>query len=98
MILLILMLTAALNAHAAPTKVGNGDDGSDLEGVKEIRSGKIFDARQAALTLLKNLNVNGVRGLGTLIPELADSKLFLADKDVNAALNEDSAKFHADYR
>jgi len=38
---------------SAPTRVGNGDDGSDLEGSVEVREGVILEAREAAVALLR---------------------------------------------
>jgi hypothetical protein len=46
--------------HSAPTKVGNGDDGSDLEGFNEITKGSIVDAKKEAMKLLQSLNIYGV--------------------------------------
>lgn len=70
--LLALGLSQALafTAQASVTKVGNGDDGADLEALTPITSGPIFEARQRAVETAKKLNVIGVPGLGLLIPEL----------------------------
>ena len=83
-------------AEAAPTKVGNGDDGSDLEGASAIESGPIIDAKQKSLQLLEKLNTAGVRGLGALIPELKNSTILLAKQDSKAKLSEDQNQFHSD--
>jgi hypothetical protein len=78
--------------------VGNGDDGSDLEGGEKIESGPIFDARAKAVKLLKKLNTEGVAGLGTLIPEVETAPLYLSDRDVQARVAEDQGSFHSDMR
>lgn len=92
---------AALVAHSqlafpAPTRVGNGDDGTDLEGAVEITSGPIVDARAKALELVRSLNAAGVSGLGLLEPEIEKSALHLASRDANASLAEDHGAFHSD--
>src|SRR6186713_2286037 len=85
-------------AFSAPTKVGNGDDGSDLEGFSEITKGSIADSRKEAAKLLQSLNVPGVAGLGTLFPEVESTKLYLTKKDVDAVETTDSGAFHADMK
>lgn len=98
---LFLSLTAlflvlhSLQINAA-TIVGNGDDGSDLEGSVPVTNGPIYEARAKALSLLQRLNVVGIPTLGTLIPEVAHSGLYLAKKDVNSALAADHG--HSDLR
>ncbi len=55
-------------AYAGPNKIGNGDEGADLEGATSITTGPIVEARDQAIALLKKLNVEGVNGLGLLLP------------------------------
>jgi hypothetical protein len=85
--ILFIMLTAGIvaggHAHASVTKVGNGNDGADLEALSPINSGPIVEARVEALERLKNLNVIGVAGLGLLIPELERSEMLMAAQDVH---------------
>jgi hypothetical protein len=99
---LALALTAAplppARAATGPTWVGNGDDGSDLEGAEPLSKGPIVEARARAVSLARNLGLPGVRGLGDLLPELERSALFLARKDVTATLPSDQGRFHADLR
>ena len=90
-----LTLTSAI-AWSAPTKVGNGDDGSDLEGATPLTDGPIVDARREAVKLLKRLQVEGIAGLGQLIPEVEKSELYLAKKDTAAAEDADTGSFHQD--
>lgn len=68
---------------ASVTKVGNGDDGADLEVLAPITSGPIWKARQAAIETVRQLNVMGVPGLGLLIPELERTDLKMAAKDAH---------------
>ena len=75
-----LLLVHAI-AGASTTKVGNGDDGRDLEGGTPITSGIIFETRIEAIEALKKLNIQGVAGLGTLIPELEHSEMLMAAAD-----------------
>lgn len=71
-----------LAATVENTKVGNGDDGDDLEGAVPLTSGKIVEARTAAVLLLERLRTGSVRGLGLLIPEVEKTALYLAKRDV----------------
>jgi hypothetical protein len=74
---------AGSSARASVTKVGNGDDGADLEALTPVKSGPIFDARAEALSRLKDLNVIGVAGLGMLLPELEHSDMLMAAQDAH---------------
>jgi hypothetical protein len=88
----ILILSLWLNGFSyAANKVGTGDDGSDLEGAEEIKSGPIWDARGKAVQLLQKLNTAGISGLGQLLPEVERASLYLAKKDVPADLPEDES-------
>ncbi|HVK62378.1 MAG TPA: hypothetical protein VM432_12545, partial [Bdellovibrionales bacterium] len=78
-----LSLAAAVPGHASVTKVGNGDDGADLEALSPIQSGVIWESRAKAIEAVDRLNVRGVAGLGLLIPELERSDLLMAAKDVH---------------
>jgi hypothetical protein len=101
---LIFALAFSHAAQASGTKVGNGDDGADLDGAaspeggQEIVDGPIFDARKKAVALLRKLNTEGVAGLGTLIPEVEKAPLYLAKRDVQARITEDQGAFHSDMR
>lgn len=95
MMLLSLMATAAM---ASTTKVGNGDDGTDLEGAIRISSGPIFESRLKAVALLKTLNVQGITGLGQLLPELERTDLLMASQDVQALSSEGSWEASDDRR
>lgn len=81
-ILFIIYLAGSL-ANASVTKVGNGNDGADLENLKIIKEGPILSARDQAVAWLKTLNVQGIAGLGRLIPEVEHSDLMMADKDAH---------------
>lgn len=79
----------------APTKVGNGDDGTDLEELKEIKDGKIFETRTLAAEKVKKLNLSAVPHLSLLLPEIEKTQLFIAKKDVVSKLESDSGKLHS---
>ncbi len=87
--------TWPLDPQAATTLVGNGDVGNDLEGATELKEGAILEARDEALKRLKALNVSGILGLGSLMPELKSSEIFIAKKDVLAELPSDQGSFHS---
>ena len=97
-IYLACILLSSATASAAPFRVGNGDSGSDLEKLKELKSGPIIDARDKALGLLNHLNTASVAGLGALQPEIERSPVFEANDDTSAELSEDQGIFHADMR
>lgn len=82
--LFVLVSYAAFGAPLEHTKVGNGDDGSDLEGAVKIVTGPIADARQAAVRVLERLQTPSIPGLGYLIPEVERATLYLAKRDVKA--------------
>lgn len=92
----LCILCSAL-AYASTTKVGNGDDGSDLEGFDEITSGPLLEARQKAVALLRGLNVQGVAGLGHLIPEIERAPLYMAKRNVSSSVATDQGAFHSDF-
>jgi hypothetical protein len=95
---LATLLLHSSSARSATTRIGNGDEGSDLEGFTAITSGAIFDSRAEAVTLLKSLNVKGIAGLGQLLPEVEDTKLYITKKDSSAVQNSDQNQFHADMK
>ncbi len=94
---LVCLTLTALSGQASTTKVGNGDDGSDLEELTEIKSGPIFESRQKAVAHLQKLNVQGVKGLGALIPEVEKAQLFSVKNDVKSNLPEDEGAFHTTF-
>ncbi len=92
-----LLATVSLTAYAEGyVIVGNGDDGSDLEGVTKIETGLVVTARDKAVTLLEKLNVVGIPGLGNLVPEVQHSPLFIAKENVVSSLVSDRSNFHSD--
>lgn len=77
-ILTLLLLTqVSFSAFAAPVIIGNGDDGEDLESYVQIKKGKIIETRFEAIQLLKKFEVNTIDGLGKLLPELENTKLYM---------------------
>ncbi len=82
-------------AEASPARVGNGDDGADLEKLSKLESGPIMDARNRAVELVRKLNAAGVPGLGMLEPEISKSELFVASEDIPAHLEQDQGVFHS---
>jgi hypothetical protein len=92
-LLLIFLLTYLV--FAGPTKVGNGDDGSDLEGFDLVTSGRLVESRLKAVELLKKLNIHGVPQLGALIPEVKNTKLYLTKRNINANRLKELGAFHS---
>lgn len=81
--------------YAGPSRVGNGDDGTDLEGFDLVTKGKLIETKKEALKLLEKLNTPGVAGLGNLIPELENSKIYLTKKNVSSERLEEMGAFHS---
>lgn len=77
----LALLTSQAGATDSVTKVGNGDDGTDLEALTPIQSGPIFESRARAVEALKKLNVVGVPGFGLLLPEVERTDLMMAAQD-----------------
>jgi hypothetical protein len=93
--LLMLALLHSAAAAASPARVGNGDDGTDLEKLVKLESGPILEARNRALELVRKLHTSGVSGLGMLEPEISKTSLFLASEDIPAHLEQDQGVFHS---
>lgn len=82
-VLTTLLLKAGL-IIAGPVRIGNGDDGDDLQSFSPIKTGKILETRNDAVKLLKSFEVNKINGLGALIPELENTKLYMTKKGLSA--------------
>lgn len=93
--LLFLAFFYSFSCLAGPTVVGNGDDGSDLENFKEIKSGKIKAARDEAIKVLNRLHTAGIPHLGNLLPELENSKLYMVDRNISPDRMQELGAFHS---
>lgn len=78
------------------SKIGNGDDGGDLEAIRPLTDGPIVAARARAVKLLESLHTDGIPALGLLIPEVRTSTLYAAETDKVASLPSDQGSFHGD--
>lgn len=94
---LIIIITALMvtSLYAGPTKVGNGDDGSDLEGFISLKKGRIFDARKLALNKLRSLNVKAIEHLSSLTPEVEHTKLFITKRNISTNRLKELGAFHS---
>lgn len=75
------MVTLFLLSHltiAAPTELGNGNDGKDLLEFREVTEGIIFETRTEAVNFLSKINLRGIQGLGYLKDEVEKTKLLIA--------------------
>lgn len=91
-----LLATVFETAQAGPTRVGNGDDGGDLESPVTIKSGILIETRVEAVALLKQLNVSGVSGLGQLLPETEKTEILLVDRNVNLSQTQATPEERSD--
>lgn len=80
--ILIILFSLSSMAKMSPTKVGNGDDGADLEGFVKIKKGKILSSRKLAVEKVKKMNVSSIRALGTLESEVAKTDLYMTKKNI----------------
>lgn len=83
-------------AFAGPTRVGNGDDGGDLESAVEIHSGILVETRLEAVKKLKALQVSGVEGLGLLIPEVEKTEMYLVGQNIDLLKTDATAEQKSD--
>ena len=80
-ILFAILLMASV-ADAGPTRVGNGDDRSDLESGEKVTSGILIETRSDAIARIAKLNAQNVPGLGRLLVEIEKSEIFYVAHDV----------------
>jgi hypothetical protein len=80
LLILYIFILLGWNVHlrATTTKVGNGNDGTDLKHYQEVKEGPIFIAKFKAIELLKERNVSNIKALGALTSSLRNSKMYLA--------------------
>lgn len=79
------LLMSSSNVYANPTKVGNGDDGGDLEKLEKVTSGILQTTRIKAIKKLEALNVRSVSKLGNLVDEVKKTDIYLVkDNKVQA--------------
>lgn len=96
--ILLMLFFVSQSTYSAVVRIGNGDEGSDLEGLTEVKSGILIDSRIESLKILKKLNVSGIKGLGTLIPEVESSKIYSANKDSLELETVDQGSYHVDMK
>jgi hypothetical protein len=83
------LFTTSQQARGAVTRVGNGDDGSDLEGGQLVTSGILIETRAKAVARLKALDVRSIEHLGILLPELEKSEIYLVPRAIAPKISED---------
>lgn len=74
---MVILFTVSAQIFAAPTELGNGNDGKDLLEFKEITEGEIFESRKEAVAFLSKINLRGIQGLGYLKDEVEKTKLLI---------------------
>ncbi|MGK0367519.1 MAG: hypothetical protein ACI9QD_000655 [Thermoproteota archaeon] len=93
--LLVLAYDASAKKVLGPTRVGNGADGSDLEGFERVSSGKLIKTKEQALKLLAALNLKAIPGLSALDKELSLSVIYQTKKDVSSERLEEMGAYHS---
>ena len=81
--LLSTSFAVAATAVSGPVRVGNGDNGDDLQSFKPITKGPIVQSRKKAVALLKSYNIQKIEGLGALIPEVENTKMYMTKKGLS---------------
>lgn len=77
---------AASLAEVQPTsttKVGNGDDGADLEHKEKVTSGILETTREKAAQHLKDMGSRQIPYLGNLIDEVERTEIYLVHQNIN---------------
>jgi hypothetical protein len=92
----VLLLQMSFSAMGAPVIIGNGDDGDDLESFTEIKKGKIIETRFEAVQVLKKFEVYTIEGLGNLLPELENTKLYMTKQGLDVEELAELGAFTAD--
>lgn len=64
------------------TKVGNGDDGADLEHKEKVTSGILEMTREKAATHLKQLGAKNIPHLGNLVDEVEKTEIYLVHQNI----------------
>lgn len=88
----VLTLLVSMKVSAGPTRVGNGDDGGDLESSMKVQSGILFETREEAVRRLKTLQVGSVEGLGLLIPEVEKTEMYLVERNIDLSKTSATAE------
>lgn len=65
------------------TKVGNGDDGGDLEHKEKVTSGILETTREKAAKTLKDMGVRQIPHLGNLIDEVERTEIYLVHQNID---------------
>lgn len=80
--LVAVLVFCASQIAFGSTKVGNGDDGVDLEALEKVNSGILIESRDKALAKIKSLNVGSIENLGQLTVSIEKSEIYLAKENV----------------
>lgn len=94
-LVILFIFIISTSSWAGPGKVGNGDDGSDLENFNEVKSGRLITSRDAALKKIQTLNTAGIPKLGALGPELENSKIYFTKKNISAEKLDELGAYHS---
>lgn len=80
-IIFLILLACSHSVFADPTKVGNGDDGSDLEKLQKVESGILISTRDRAASQMEEMKIRSIKGLGLLIDEIRKADLYLVSQN-----------------
>ena len=85
--LIFISLLLSVNTMAilsGPVRIGNGDDGEDLQYFEPVTDSKIIESRAQAVKLLNSFSIRTIDGLGALTPEVENTKMYMAQKGLSA--------------
>ncbi|MBX3019468.1 MAG: hypothetical protein KF767_16395 [Bdellovibrionaceae bacterium] len=74
--------TAPAIDQQSTTKVGNGDDGADLEHKEKVTSGILETTREKAAKHLKDMGTRQIPYLGNLIEEVERTEIYLVHQNI----------------
>lgn len=92
----LISLVLVSSAIAGPVRIGNGDDGEDLQSFEPLHEGVIVETRTKALELVKELGVQRIEGLSAITPELEYTKLYMTKKGLDTKKLLELGAFKAD--
>lgn len=76
--LLITLFFSYSYAAASGVRVGNGNDGRDLENLSLVKAGILIETQKLALEKLQAVQTDQIEYLGNLTQELATSEIYLS--------------------
>lgn len=78
--------------ETSTTKVGNGDDGADLEQKEKITAGLLIVTRDKAAAHLEKLGARNIPHLGNLLDEVTKAEIYLVQENIKVPKDFDKGQ------